>query len=171
MNDQQPQHATPVPRIVGRYIIMEGSISAHCCFEFSVLDTTKPEIIGGKHFEGLKGKHYEAVCECFDEKSAILICNSLNAPNATITGPQENRIDAEQAVTAAVALLSYDEDTLEYLAAKKVILELRSRLLPDDGSPNAKYQPAGASAHSQAQTNPDARSAASPCWADFQNRK
>ena len=31
--------------------------------------------------------------------------------------------------------------------------------------PNVKDQPAGASAPSQAQTNPDARSAASPCWA------
>lgn len=36
-----------------------------------------------------------------------------------------------------------------------------------DRMPNVKDQPAGASAPSQAQTNPDARSAASPCWADL----
>lgn len=81
MNDEKQQSAAPMPRLADRYIIMNGSISGHCCFEFSVLDTTKPEIIGGKHYEDDKGKHYEAVCECFDEESAILICNSLNSLN------------------------------------------------------------------------------------------
>lgn len=61
-----------------RYIIYNGSKSAHCCFEATVMDSTKPEIIGGEHYEDDGGKHYETVCECFDMKDAMLICEALN---------------------------------------------------------------------------------------------
>ncbi len=36
--------------------------------------------------------------------------------------------------------------------------------------PNVRDQPAGAGAPGQAHNNPDARSAASPCWADFSKK-
>lgn len=63
-----------------RYAIYEGSQSLHCCFEATVVDTTKPEIIGGKHYKGRDGQyHYEAVCECFDREDAERICAALNA--------------------------------------------------------------------------------------------
>ncbi len=80
MGSPPTMEPSPVQRLVGRYIIMKGSISGHCCFDFSVLDTTKPHIIGGKHYEDENGKHYDVVCECFYEESAVLICNLLNAP-------------------------------------------------------------------------------------------
>lgn len=64
---------------MGRYIIYEGSKSARCCFEATVMDSTKPEIIGGKHYEDYGGKHYETVCECFSIEDAKLVCNALNA--------------------------------------------------------------------------------------------
>lgn len=62
-----------------RYIIITGSKSGHCCFEATVVDTTKPVIIGGKHYEpdGL-GKQYETVCECFSLEDAELVCRALN---------------------------------------------------------------------------------------------
>ena len=62
-----------------RYIIYNGSKSAHCCFEATVMDGTKPEIIGGEHYEDEGGKHYETVCECFEMADAVKIAAALNA--------------------------------------------------------------------------------------------
>ena len=66
-----------------RYQIFNGSKSAHCCFDATVVDTTKPEIIGGQHYKGSDGQlHYETVCECFSLEDAQLICDALNAADA-----------------------------------------------------------------------------------------
>lgn len=65
-----------------RYQIYKGSQSAHCCFEATVVDTTKPTMIGDKHYKdaGDDGQfHYEPVCECFDTADAEMICGALNA--------------------------------------------------------------------------------------------
>lgn len=45
------------------YIVIEGSKSGHCCFDFTVVDTTKKN---------------ESVCECFDREDAELIAEALN---------------------------------------------------------------------------------------------
>lgn len=77
-----------------RYAIYIGSQSAHCCFEATVVDTTKPAIIGGEHYKdsGPGGQyHYDPVCECFSVVEAEFVCNALNAfdaqqkPNANST--------------------------------------------------------------------------------------
>lgn len=49
-----------------RYVVAPGSRSAHCCFDYTVVDTedTTPYALG--------------VCECFDEASARLIAEALN---------------------------------------------------------------------------------------------
>lgn len=63
-----------------RYAIYKGSQSAHCCFDATVVDTTKPHIIGSVHYRGSDGQfHYEAVCECFSVEDAELVCKALNA--------------------------------------------------------------------------------------------
>ena len=63
-----------------RYAIYNGSQSAHCCFYATVVDTTKPEMIHGEHYRGIDGQlHYEAVCECFSQEAAELVCKALNA--------------------------------------------------------------------------------------------
>lgn len=64
---------------MNRYIIYEGSKSAHCCFEATVMDSTKPEFVGEKQYEDEGGKHYETICECFNVEDAELICKALNA--------------------------------------------------------------------------------------------
>ncbi len=56
------------------YKVVEGSQSLHCCFEYSVVDTTRPVMIG----KGQWKDHFEPVCECFDLESANLICDCLN---------------------------------------------------------------------------------------------
>ena len=66
-----------------RYIVMPKSITAHCCFTHSVLDTTKPDMIGGEQYEDEAGKHFAPVCECFSKEDADLICNALNGSGNT----------------------------------------------------------------------------------------
>lgn len=62
-----------------RYTIFNGSMSSHCCFEATVIDTTKPDIINGEHYKGTDGQyHYESVCECFNMEDAKRICDALN---------------------------------------------------------------------------------------------
>jgi hypothetical protein len=58
-----------------RYIVMEKSISAHCCFVASVLDTTRPNESG---YRDDYGKHYYCVAECFELEDARNVANALN---------------------------------------------------------------------------------------------
>ena len=58
-----------------KYKLVEGSQSGHCCFEFTVVDTTKPKMIGDEHYNN----QFKAVCECFDFDDAYKICEALNA--------------------------------------------------------------------------------------------
>ncbi len=51
-----------------RYVAIAGSGHA-CCFDASVVDTSKP-----KHSEG----EYETVCECFEIADAEQIAAALN---------------------------------------------------------------------------------------------
>lgn len=63
-----------------RYITLKGSQSRHCCFAVTIIDTTKPEMIGEEYFRGSDGElSYEIVCECFDMENAEKICRALNA--------------------------------------------------------------------------------------------
>ena len=59
---------------MARYGIYEGSISVHCCFEYSVVDFTKPTMIHGEHYQN----QYDQICECFSLEDATLICEALN---------------------------------------------------------------------------------------------
>jgi len=61
-----------------RYIVTNRSISSHCCFEATVMDSTKPDMIGDRQYEDKKGKHYESICECFYLENAIKIAKALN---------------------------------------------------------------------------------------------
>ena len=57
-----------------KYKIVEGSQSLHCCFDYTIVDTTKPLLIGGEPYKD----ECKSVCETFDKESAELICNALN---------------------------------------------------------------------------------------------
>lgn len=58
-----------------RYIVVRGSQSMHCCFGATVVDTTRPVMIGGEQYEG----QFEPLCECFDKADAERIAVALNA--------------------------------------------------------------------------------------------
>ena len=57
-----------------RYIVIDGSQSAHCCFDATVVDITKPVMLGGKHYNG----QFEAIAECFERGDAEKIAAALN---------------------------------------------------------------------------------------------
>ena len=62
-----------------RYLVVEGSQTAHCCFTHTVVDTTKPVMIGNKQYIDVRGNaQFEAVCECFDHSTARRIEAALN---------------------------------------------------------------------------------------------
>jgi len=56
-----------------RYKVVEGSESAHCCFEATVVDTQTPN----PSFRN----EPDWVCECFDMEIAQKIADALNAAN------------------------------------------------------------------------------------------
>lgn len=66
-----------------RYEVIGGSVSGHCCFEASVIDTTNDKPLD----DGI-------VCECFRPQDAERICAALNALDEQMkeaphkTGPQ-----------------------------------------------------------------------------------
>ncbi len=62
-----------------RYKIVKGSQSCHCCFEATVVDTTKP--LPYEQFGDLP--QFDSVCECMDMESAELICKALNQSEIT----------------------------------------------------------------------------------------
>lgn len=53
-----------------RYAVVEGSQTAHCCFEATVVDLHMPT--------GYMGR-YDPVCECMEAFQARMICDALNA--------------------------------------------------------------------------------------------
>lgn len=57
-----------------QYKVIAGSQSAHCCFCATVVDTTKPVMIHGEHYNN----EYESVCECFEIEHAQFIADALN---------------------------------------------------------------------------------------------
>jgi hypothetical protein len=57
-----------------RYKMIDGSQSAHCCFEASVVDTERPV----KNGDGEDTDRFETVCECFTEGAAMQIADALN---------------------------------------------------------------------------------------------
>jgi hypothetical protein len=62
-----------------RYQVRDGSQSFHCCFGYTVVDTTKPVMVGDQQYNN----QFEAVCECYDEDDANAIADALNAKESS----------------------------------------------------------------------------------------
>ena len=54
-----------------RYIIVDGSVSAHCCFEYTIVDTLEGKEDYGDYWK-------KSTCETFERAEAEIICDSLN---------------------------------------------------------------------------------------------
>lgn len=57
-----------------RYLVVEGSQSGHCCFDFTVVDSSEPLMLNGEHYKN----RFKQVCECFYEEDARMIADALN---------------------------------------------------------------------------------------------
>ncbi|WYA78875.1 hypothetical protein [Pseudomonas phage Jack] len=57
----------------GRYKVLVGSQSGHCCFDYTVVDTLKPHPVYAS--QGL----FYAICETFSEEEAQAVARALNA--------------------------------------------------------------------------------------------
>lgn len=55
-----------------KYVIFEDSLSGHCCFGYSIVDTTEGNNVDQLLHKGLN------ICETFDVEDAIKICKALN---------------------------------------------------------------------------------------------
>ena len=54
-----------------RYIIVEGSVSAHCCFKYTIVDTLEGKEDYGDYWK-------KSLCETFERAEAEIICDALN---------------------------------------------------------------------------------------------
>lgn len=63
-----------------RYQVIPGSQSCHCCFDYTVIDTTRPSWFDERPGRGQK---YVEVCECFEKEDADRIAAALNATEPT----------------------------------------------------------------------------------------
>lgn len=78
-HDNPPRYRRGTAVSMGqRFQVKEGSQSAHCCFEATVVDTAIPRIVGGKQCVRDGEPQWEAVCECFDLEDAKDIAHALN---------------------------------------------------------------------------------------------
>lgn len=72
-----------------RFQVVDGSQSGHCCFEHTVIDTSRPVVYHGVPFVDDGQQRYTSVCECFGRTEADMIAASLNA--ASIAPPDFDR--------------------------------------------------------------------------------
>lgn len=70
---------------IERFRIINGSDSGHCCFKYSIVDTSKSQWEGYHEEVRLNSRDikeygfvYVSVCECFELKDAELVCKALN---------------------------------------------------------------------------------------------
>jgi hypothetical protein len=63
-----------------RFKVVSGSQSCHCCFKYTVVDSTKPDMIGDEQYKD----HFESVCECFEEADARKVCDALNGQESQV---------------------------------------------------------------------------------------
>jgi hypothetical protein len=54
-----------------RYIIVEGSSSGHCCFQYTIVDTLEGKESYGDYWK-------KSLCETFERAEAEIICVALN---------------------------------------------------------------------------------------------
>jgi hypothetical protein len=60
-----------IEKITSRFIVIEKSLSSHCCFGYTVVDTKEGKEDYGDYWK-------KSMCETFDKEDAEIICNSLN---------------------------------------------------------------------------------------------
>jgi hypothetical protein len=60
---------------VSRFVVLKESQSGHCCFDYTVVDTDRPDLTFATV---LPQPRYEALCETFDREQADAIAAAMN---------------------------------------------------------------------------------------------
>ena len=68
-----------------RYKIVEGSESGHCCFYYTVVDTSAT---AHEHT-----KKFKSVAECFDDEDAKAVCKALNLMHSGIAASSYHKYE------------------------------------------------------------------------------
>lgn len=76
-----------------RYKVINDSVSAHCCFEATVVDTQTPCLV----YPG----HKRTICECFSRTDAQRVARALNAEEDAV---DQSRADEYAAATYKQAM-------------------------------------------------------------------
>jgi hypothetical protein len=70
-NENEALNKTDVSGSALRFIIVDESLSAHCCFDYTIVDTHFGKEDYGDYWK-------KTMCECFDKEEAENICQALN---------------------------------------------------------------------------------------------
>lgn len=62
---------TDASESTARFIVVDRSLSAHCCFGYTIVDTHAGKEDYGDHYK-------RTMCECFEKEEAEIICQALN---------------------------------------------------------------------------------------------
>lgn len=118
-----------------RYKVIDESVSAHCCFEATVVDTETLDPVW--HAKNSK----KTVCECFSRADAQRVARALNAEEAAVS---QDTID--QLVAAASAPERYRQQHTDVAALMDSLSAADKQRLAD--AFNAGWVPGGFGADS-----------------------
>jgi hypothetical protein len=110
-----------------RYLMIPKSVSAHCCFKATIVDTEKPLFQDNEQMIPLVldgYQQYEEVCECFDKARAEQITAALNT---TIPVPSDDTKRVADYLDAIIGdVMGHGEDPVGFLIASHATLRGRT---------------------------------------------
>ena len=113
-----------------RYRVVPGSLSAHCCYEATVVDTKRPFFIGDVRVMYQGEPAFCTVCECFSEETAQQVCAALNAHSGERGNWKQLTDDLKQVIESDQLLLSAARQEADELRAEvEALRAVQTRLL------------------------------------------
>lgn len=61
-----------------RYRVIDGSVSNHCCFEYTVVDSAVEMSDYNHYYLSKYGYIFEVLAECYTKEDAERVCDALN---------------------------------------------------------------------------------------------
>ena len=118
----------------GRFQVRDGSQLGHgCCFDATVVDTTRPVVFGGEPYAPDGEQQYKVVCECLETHDAMMICLALNAQYVGFA--REDVRHLRNAISAAmrwdIGEQSGDPRDPWYVALESIVARIEALLPPE----------------------------------------
>jgi hypothetical protein len=74
--------------IKARYKIVNGSVSGHCCFDYSIIDTRPDQLEKENQIKDIELWGGVMRCECFYYHDAECICEAMNMYEEKLEAPE-----------------------------------------------------------------------------------